>query len=108
MADEWDAEFAKVLAESAADARVGTAAATDRPTPESLQARAPRDVPEYAKGHGELAAALRENATSTIAKVRSSHDVIADMMICHPEMTKQAIAAKLGYTPDLPEHRHRL
>lgn len=95
MAEQWDEEFAKVLGASTTHADSGLSA----PGGEALQTRAPRDIPEYAKGQGELGAALRENAESKIAKIRSSHDTIADMMICHPEMTKQAIAAKLGYTP---------
>jgi hypothetical protein len=77
--------------------------AWDKAVAEALEvngARSQGPTPQYAAGKGgQLAEALTENAQSQIAKIRSSHDTIVDMMICHPEMTKAQIAAKLGYTP---------
>lgn len=84
MSDESDAAWDKAVAEAI----------------ESNGARLQSPTPQYAAGKGgQLAEALTENAQSQIAKIRSSHDTIVDIMLCHPEMTKAQIAAKLGYTP---------
>lgn len=84
MAGAMDAEWDRAVAEAVA----------------ANGARSQGPTPQYAEGKGgQLAEALAENAQSQIAKIRSSHDTIVDMMICHPEMTKAQIAAKLGYTP---------
>ena len=65
-----------------------------------MDPRTPTPEPAYTVGReGDLADALRDAASSKIAKIKSSHDTIVDLMLCHPEMTKSHIAAKLGYTP---------